>query len=337
MALPKQVRDQSAAIKSLYDELNTDPSTAAAAAEKPVVEVVENNADRGTDPANPAAVEVQPAAGTEFEQKYKTLQGMYNAEVPRLHEDLKSNQQRVRDLEALVASFTAVNPTSAAPAAPVQVTEADRVEYGDSIEMMRKVTQEQLHPFHTRLTAMETALNNLATNMNTSVIPQVRQVAQQQALSAEDRFWNDLSRDVPNWMQINNDPAFKAWLLEVDPLTGTARQSFLKQAQDRLDISRVVAFFRTFAGAGTAAAATGETQLQPARSASELERQIAPSKARGGKPPANNEAKTYTHPEIAQFYADVLKGVYRGREAERNKTEADIIAATREGRITNNP
>jgi len=337
VTLPEQVRKQSEAVKQLYAQLERgeegeNPTPAA----DPVVAPAEP-ADGAVTPVQPAAVEPQPAGALpndDFEQKYKTLQGMYNNEVPRLHASNKDLQTRLSQTEALLANLSAV------PAAPPSlqqhyVTDEDRTSYGDSIDMMRKVAKEELFAMGARLSAMETALNNLSASLNTTVLPQVRHVAQHQAMTAEARFWDDLQRSVPNWQQINNDPGFQSWLLEVDSLTGTDRQTFLADAQKQLNASRVIAFFKAFVDQ-TGKFGTSTPKVQPSRAASELEQQVAPGRSRGGTPPANPTAKTYTPADIAKFYEDVRKGVYKGRETERNRIEHDIFAARQEGRLVVN-
>jgi hypothetical protein len=304
-------------------------------------------------PAEPAAnsdpVIVQPVAATEplpastpvvddYEQRYKSLQGMFNAEVPKLNAQLKEKDDKLAQMESLMASLQTL-PSPAAPLpAQSQITDAEKAEWGDSIEMMRKVSKAELHPVLAEIAALKTALNNLATSLNTSVLPQVRHVAQQQVVSATDQFWNNLQQAVPNWQQTNNDPEFQSWLLSVDDLTGHTRQSFLEQAQKALDVNRVIAFFRSYAKTSGKAIPTATPQVpaQPNGSASELERQIAPGRSRGGSPPVNPTAKTYSPADIAKFYDDVRKGVYKGREPERGQIEADIFAARKENRIVAN-
>ncbi len=331
MAVPEQVRKQSEAIQALYTELNTDAGADQAAADAEAAAQAEEEANGGAAPVQPAVTPEQlTAALAEADQKYRTLQGMYNKDAATL----RNTAQRVQELEALIASFSAVKPAPAAPAAPVQVTDADRAEYGDTIDMMRKVTQAELHPMLARLSALEVALGNLSTDLNTTVIPQVRHVAQQQTMSAEDRFWTDLSAAVPDWQKINNNPAFQTWLLQVDPLTGSTRQAFLEQAQKKLDVQRVIAFFRTFSPA-PAPAAGGEAAAddKAQSSASELEKQIAPGRSRGGKPPAKPNEKKWTGAEAAKLYDDKRRGLYVGRDAEFNSLQADLFAAQADGRF----
>ena len=352
MSLPEQIRKQSEAVQKLYQQMDASAEGAAgteAAAAQPAtpVEPVPTApaavpADSGAQPVQPVAAAEPPASGVstdDFEQKYKTLQGMFNNEVPRLHAERKDLQTRLSQAEALLATLSSVPATQPTPTQSL-VTDEDKTAYGDSIDMMRKVAREEGFQLQQKLHQMETALNNLAASLNTSVLPQVRQVAQRQAVSAEEQFWANLSNAVPQWQQINNDPDFKSWLLEVDHLSGVTRQSFLEQAQSALDVQRVIHFFRTFADQtgkfGFTPAVQPTTPVQPSRAASELEQQVAPGRSRGGTPPTASAAKTYTPADIKKFYEDVRTGAYKGREPERNRIEHDIFAARREGRLVVN-
>ncbi len=340
MALPEQVQKQSEAAKKYFADL-ADDGTGQAPGTPPVEPPKEP-----VQPTVPAA-QVQPAAPAEplpagtspaddIEQKYRTLQGMFNAEVPKLNATIREQADRLAQMENLMATLQKVPSPTQATAAQKLVTDADVQEYGDSIEMMRKVSKEELNPVYAKLGTLEVALNNLATSLNTSVLPQVRHVAQRQAVSADEQFWNTLQREVPDWQQTNNDQDFKSWLLAVDPLTGATRQSFLQQAQDALDANRVVAFFKSYAVATGKTIPATPNLAQPNGSASELELQLAPGRSRGGQPPVNPNVKTYSQADIAKFYSDVRKGVYKGREAERNQIELDILLAPKEGRIVAN-
>lgn len=334
MALPEQIQKQSAAAAKFYTEILGDDGGDQAAT-PPV------------PPADSVAAAVPPAPASEpppagdppaenYEQKYKSLQGMYNADIPKLSAQIKELTAKNAQMTDLMASLHAVPVPAAAPPAQKLVSDADVAEYGDSLEMMRKVSREELYPLHAEIAALKVALNNLATSVNTSVLPQVRRVAEQQVMTAEDRFWTELQRDVPNWQQINGDPEFQSWLLSVDDLTGHTRQSFLEQAQARLDVGRVVAFFRTYAAVSGKHSTPATPPAAQPNGASELEKQLAPGRSRGGQPPVNPTAKMYSPADITKFYDDVRKGVYKGREPERNQMEADIFAARKENRIIAN-
>jgi hypothetical protein len=344
MALPEQIRKQTEAVQELYKQLNAaDENTGAEetpanGTDTPVEAVDTQNAADETSAENNAA----PSPASEHKsgddnaseetllQKYRTLQGMYNAEVPRLHQQNRELAQRVQQLEQLLATLSAQQSAPAAAQQPVVdklITEKDVEEYGESLDVMRRVSREELAPLAQRIAQIETVLRQMQTN----IVPQVQTIAQRQQMSAEQQFWADLAAAIPNFREINENEAFQAWLLEADPLTGITRQTYLEDAQRNLDARRVINIFRAWleiTGQATVAQSTGRAAN------SELAKQIAPGRSRGsGTPAVANKAKIYTPADIAKFFNDVRAGKYKGREQERDRIERDIFAAQRENRI----
>ena len=332
MALPAQVRKQAEAVNKLYEELNVDTGEQGQEAEATPANTEDTGtareADSGQEQAPAPKAEEQPAGDkTEktIEQKYKTLQGMYNAEVPRLHAEKRELGNRVQQLEQLIASMNATPAQAQAPAQKL-ITEQDMEDYGDSIEVMRRVFREEMSSKDSEIGE----LKRLVRQMQGTVVPQVHQLSQSHAVSNEQRFWADLQTAVPDWQDINGSQEFQAWLLEVDPLTGIPRQTYLDDAQRNMDARRVANFFTSWKGMTGGQDARIQRESQPA---SELERQVAPGKGRSGGAKPQGEAKSYTSEDIKKFFSDVQKGKYKGREAERDRIERDIFAAQREGRI----
>lgn len=337
MALPEQIRKQTEAVQELYKQLNVGQDQGeeqTAPADDVAVVVEDSDADdiAAGNAAPSPALEQKPGddkATEDFAQKYKTLQGMYNAEVPRLHQQNRELNQRVQQMEQLLASLSFQPAAQAESAVQVAklVTDKDVEEYGDSIDIMRKVSKEELGAAMQRLAQLEASLRQLQNN----VVPQVQAVAQKQAVSAEQQFWADLISAVPNWREVNDNTAFQSWLLDVDPLTGITRQTYLEDAQRALDARRVSAFFRTWLES------TGQAAIaQPQGSATaktELEKQVTPGRARSTGTPQTNKGKIYTPDDIKKFFNDVRSGKYKGREQDRDRIERDIFAAQRENRI----
>lgn len=342
MALPEQIRKQTEAVQELYAQLNGDGTNG---------EGQNPPADGGTPPAdavnnsNSAADENSVSNGAtqstggehaggerdaegNITQKYKTLQGMYNAEVPRLHSQNRELSNRVQQMEQLLATMSAQSNRAAVnvPTEPL-VTQKDQEEYGESLDVMRKVTREELIPVAQKIAQIDRLLQQLQVN----VVPQVQTMAHRQAQSVEQQFWADLSIMVPNWRDINDDQDFQTWLLDVDPLTGVARQTILEDAQRNLDVRRVGSFFRSWLEITGQANVAQNTRRQA--TASELEKQVAPGKGRNTGAPTGGNTKTYTPDDIKSFFNDVRQGRYKGREQERDRVERDIFAAQREGRI----
>ncbi len=350
MALPEQIRKQTEAVQELYKQLNGDGTngdgaTPPADGGTPPTEPVNTSTptadeNAATDnAAQPLSDEHANSGGKDAEetltQKYRTLQGMYNAEVPRLHSQNKELSGRLQQMEQLLATISAQQSTGR-PMAGGQsqieplVTDKDQEEYGESLDVMRRVTREELIPVAQKIAQIDRLLQQLQVN----VVPQVKNLAQRQAMTAEQQFWADLTTVVPNWRDINEDDDFKTWLLEVDPLTGISRQTILEDAQGNLDVRRVGNFFRSWLEITGQANVAQNTRRNV--SASELERQVAPGKGRSAGAPTGNAAKTYSPDDIRTFFDAVRQGKYKGREAERDRIERDIFAAQRDGRITVN-
>lgn len=331
MAIPEQIRRQSEAIAKMYAEGNTDADSTDNVDSAGAADAHSSTADSDQDTAPKSPPNEQRRSDTNSEdvaeQRYRTLQGMYNADTGRLRAENQQLNGRVTQLEQLLSSLSAA-PQAPAATAEKLVTEKDLEDYGDSIEVMRRVTREEVSAANRRIAELEQMLRQV----QTSVLPRVEQVAQRQAMTAEQTFWNDLTTSVPDWRNINDSKGFQQWLLEVDPLTGMSRQTYLEDAQRNLNVQRVAAFFTAWQGMN------GQSVAQPNRSASDsqLDRQVAPGRSRGGSVPSVNAPRTYSSKDIAKFFDDVRKGVYRGKEAERDRIERDIFSAQRENRIVAN-
>ena len=330
MTLPAQVRRQTEAVNKLYAELNNAPADNPAETDEVVVAGVKVSAPSDRDVA-PVPQPTEPVVETDeeetFEKKFRTLQGKYTAEVPRLHSEKRELTNRVQQLENLIASLSQKPAQEQTPAQKL-VTDQDLADYGDSIDVMRRVFREEMSSKDTELDE----LRQLVRQMQGTVVPQVHQLSQNYAVSNEQRFWADLQAAVPDWQDINTNKEFQEWLLEVDQLTGVARQTYLDDAQRQLDARRVANFFSAWKGMSGVSEARTHREAQ---ATSELERQVAPGKGRSGGTKTQGEARTYSSDDIRKFFADVQRGKYRGKEAERDRIERDIFAAQREGRIVN--
>lgn len=346
MTLPEQIRKQTEAVQELYKQMNDDTGTQQNT-EGANDQVGNTTAQDTANAANTSLVSEEaspppanePTAGEKsrksednqtLAQKYKTLQGMYNAEVPRLHQQNRELASRVQQMEQLLATLSASAANTSIPGQITQerlISDKDVEEYGESLEVMRKVSREEYLPMLQKIASLEQIIQRLQGN----VVPQVQELVQRQAASTEQQFWAQLSSVVPNWKAINDDPDFQTWLLQVDPLTGISRQTILEDAQRNFDVVRITNFFRAWTEI------SGQN-TQRSNSASELERQVSPGRSRGGTPGASlgGNSKTYTPNDIRSFFDAVRQGQYKGREQERDRIERDIFAAQREGRIVAN-
>lgn len=346
MAIPEQIRKQSEDIQKLYADMNSeaDDDTVEDVAADDVDDNAEDDgvSDNGDEGAASDTTSEHGGDDEEsYAQKYRTLQGMFNSQVPQLKAEKDALAARLKNMEQLIANMNAEGGDRGQSQANTNtsteklVTQADVEEYGESIDVMRRVSREELGSVMATVNALNDQLLAIKSSLDNNVMPQVRNVSQQHQRNTAEQFWSRLGQAVPNWQDVNKDPDFHTWLLQIDPLTGVTRQQHLEEAQDNYDSGRVAAFFNAYTS--LKGDNSQNTNAQSNRSASELEKQVAPGRSRSTQTAAgSSEPKTYTRAQIEKFYSDVQKGKYRGREKERDRTERDIFAAQQDGRIVTN-
>lgn len=302
----------------------------------------------------PVTQQNAPVVGNDdqSEHRFKVLQGKYNAEVPRLHQQVKEKDQTVRALQDQLAATQALLAGLSQPPAPAQVhqdarlvTDKEVTEFGaDLIDVVRRVATEVVQP---RIRTLEEQFRPVAQTVQqmAPVVQHTQQESQQTAVDlAQEKFYNGLDSAVTNWEQINIAPEFQTWLEQVDPYAGAQRGAMLAAAYKAYDLPRVVAFFTGFMKEHAAVAPTGQQQTptpagqtQPGTPQVSLASLAAPGTGVGGPTNAGapNETgqRVYTRAEISAFYTDVQKGVYRGRVAEKEALERDMFLAGKTGRV----
>lgn len=153
-------------------------------------------------------------------------------------------------------------------------------------------------------------------------------VDQQVTASAQDRFYESLAKQVPDWEQVNGDQRFLVWLGEVDSMTGVARQAYLDDAANRMDLPRVVAIFNAFKELTAPAQAAAPVVSQGKKQ--ELERQVAPSKSKASAP-TDSGKRLWTRAEYERALDPRYTKHLSADEASKLEAEADLAVA--EGRV----
>jgi hypothetical protein len=305
-----------------------------------------NNPAPPPEPAPPANLEGQPQpqlAPPDIEHQFKSLQGRYS----KADEENRRMAQQVADLQRLLATVQTPPPALQSPPAqagsgvrftgPVaqpRVTPKEVEEFGkEFIDVVgRRAMEVQEATLQPTLSRLEQKIQQLEGQLGG-----VRQV---QVTDANERMWNILDREVPNWQGINGSSEFVQWLQVPDPLSGQIRHGLLEEAFRNQQVGRVIEFFRRFLSdyAQVAPQPLPQPQLQLPRpngggASVNLMELAAPGRAKTGQTNLAPDKPTYTTAEISQFYHDKTFGKYKGREAEMNALENDIFTAQREGRI----
>ena len=319
MALPKAVQQQIDDADRLVAELNGDKTG------------VNSETDPNTQPQEPAATVVEPADKTvsqepapkqipeeTWEQKYHSFKGMYDAEVPRLHSQVRELNQQVQQLIAENASIKVTKPAEPEKA-PSLITEQDKEAFGpDLIDLIERATESKAEIFRQREGELVNEINQLKTRLG--------DVSERQGVSDMDRFLVGLGQQVPDWKSLNTNPGFLTWLSEVDSVYGLPRQVALTNAHENLDVARVAAIFKAYKALVTPAQAAKPKGNQ------ELQRQVAPTRTRSTEEPLDNQnSRIWSEQEIQSFYNDYRRGLIDADEAVR--IEKEIHAAASEGRV----
>ena len=263
--------------------------------------------------------EPKPAVSEEtWEQKYHTLKGMFDAEVPRLYAQVREMNSQIGQLTADLAVAKATPAQPVPTSTPSLITEQDKEAFGsDLIDLIERATEAKLagsRQLEAQLTAEIAELKGKLGN-----------VTERQVVSDKDRYESALTATVPDWQALNVDQGFLNWLAEVDPVYGLPRQYALNNAYEALDAARTATIFNQYKKSVAPPA-------QPNNRA-DLQRQVAPTRSRTSPAPTNPnvDKRVYTQQDIDAFYSEWRRGFID--EAEAVQIEKDIHAATVEGRI----
>jgi hypothetical protein len=333
--IPEAVRRQARRAEELQQELfggGDDASSASGDDGTPVP------GSLGDSPPGPAAPSPSPE---DWEQRYRTLQGKYDTELPQL-------RGQVQGLERVLAAMQSAPPAPApATARPEihpppfnpEVLDEDIDTYGpEMVNASRRWAMAEVAP---RLQVMQDEIERLKGRSE-----RVETVAQANRVDA---LLDDDPELRGRWRVINDDPAFLQWLQATDEYAGVTKHQMLSNAYAGGDAVRTGRFFKAFIREQTAASphpGTNGHTPPPApapnghagngTAAMRLEDFAAPGRSagtpgQGGAP----DRRIWTNREIATFYRDRTLGRWRGREAESERLETDILAAAAEGRVRN--
>jgi hypothetical protein len=267
------------------------------------------------EPAEPGQPE-PPAPSVDWEQKYKTLDGI-------LAKQQKDELARLRaENEQLRAQRTAPTPEPAKPAGPDKVAElrrqlAECTDPDEQAELIEQLTDE-----------LVTRKVGEATRPLQETLTKQQQTETARAAAVyEDR----LTQAVPNWQEINRKPEFIEWL-------GEAGLELIKAHDANLNHERVIKFFKDFEKqtappnpptAPPAPAPPGEDVARAAIAA-----QAAPRPAPASAPAAAKKT-TYTQKQHDALYQRIEAGITDGTLSrdDEAKLREEYFNAMVEGRV----
>ena len=316
MALPKQVQAQLAEVEEYEKALEAQKNQEV----QPDTESeVGTETEAALEPAEVTPADTSPTDVEEetFKQKYKTLTGKYDAEVPRLHQQVREMAEATKRLQEELKALK-VEPTKSKEKVSY-VTDADREEYGeDLLNVQRRVAQEVSQDYEDRIGQQDAIIAKLQEKLaNTG-----NQVGEMD-------FSQRLQQAVPDWSKIDNDERWVAWLNEHDPMLRGQRRVLAQAAFDNGDVEAVSDYVKLWK------ASLGEPDVAKQTRQNELEKQVAPNRSANSTrtQSAAQSSKIYSPREIDNAWTKVRTLNTKGQYAEAEKLEAELTVAYMEGRV----
>ena len=316
MALPKQVQAQLAEVEAYEKALEAQSNPQDGELDTETEVVAETKEAPKLEKAKPADTPPTDVEEETFKQKYKTLTGKYDAEVPRLHQQVREMTAATKQLREELKALK-VEPTKSKEKVSL-VTDADRAEFGeDLLDVQRRVAREVSEEYSDRLGQQDAVIQKLQDDL-----------AKTGNQVGEVNFSQRLAQLVPDFAQIDNDDRWVSWLNEHDPMLRGPRRVQAQQAFDAGDVDAIAHYVGLWKE--TLAAPTAAKPNQ-----AELEKQVAPNRSANSAraQSTTQNSKIYSQKDADRVWSKVRTLNTRGQYVEAEKLEADLTVAYMEGRV----
>jgi hypothetical protein len=312
--IPKQASEAAELAEQLFEQMNSK-----APAEEETTEAL---GDEGTVSEEPDVTPEEEADVPhdddvnelrKFKERYLSLKGKYDAEVPRLHSELKEFKQNVFDKLNTITTQPKQEETQA-PVVSDRLSKF-REDYGDDfVETIREL--------------LKTEINPLLKESLAPVQQHVSSVEDTQIKAAQQNFMGYLDNQVKgDWKQLwsGNDPKFLEFLSQPDP-SGLYTYGELVQAyNDKWDADKLTKVFNTYFDAN-APPVKVEQKPNPAKEA-----MVAPSRNTPHTTPASTDKRIWTKDAIEEFQREDRRGKFSSEDSMAMWN--DLLAAASDGRI----
>jgi len=269
----------------------------------------------------------------DHKHKYDVLLGKYNAEVPRLHQQVR---QLTEENTVLKNQITELRTAPVATSVEIPAL-AEKDSDGNALYRSAYVTDEMRGTDNYKYyfaeygqTYAERQLESSVLAARSTVKPVEDRIETVNATSAEEQFNVELSRTCPAWQGlkagVNVDPEFIAWLQGKIPGSRNTLHADLVDAYQTADAGRMTEIINLYLNQKKPTSA-GARQIP--------EELIAPNKTGGGTQTTLDNAggNVLRMADMEKLYEDYRQGRYRGKEAEYQKKKEEFMKAKSEGRL----
>jgi hypothetical protein len=320
MGIPRQVEEAAQLAEELHAR-TFGPDAGETPAEESEAEAA--NSDTPVQP-EPEKTKEQEAEELSFRERYLTLKGKYEAEVPRLSSELKELKQSIIDRLGDL-SKKEPEPVKEAPIDPDFVKFKE--EYGEEyVSMLEKMTESKARKI------VEEALKSKIE----PVQQKVASVEDAQIKAAQQNFKAHLTSKVQgDWESIWNgaDPGFVKFLEQPDPSGLYTYGDLVEAYNNNWDADRLATVFNMYLQQSGKAAQPVASQPQTTNPVKEAAKDamVAPRRSTQNIAPVAAEKTVWTQDSIRAFQKADQQGKY---DAETSKAMwDDLLSALKENRI----
>jgi hypothetical protein len=273
-------------------------------------------------PAAPVQAVPQPPVGPAedahyWKQRFDTLAGKFDAEVPRLHQQLREQHER---MQALSAQLEQAPAAPSAPGSPALQQDIDS--FGeDLVDFVRRMAHEEIAAERARIEQRFGA-----------VAQQVEQVQGYVVKNESTNFWKEVVNLVPDWLVIDTTPAWIQWLDTSPEYTEATYRQLAAQAIEKgkpEKIAKLVETWKAVMGQAAPSSGNGSQRPTPVQPQPSLSSQVAPSTVKSGSAPVAR--RVLTRADYEAMYD--VRNVQRLGEKEAARLIAEADAAVAEGRV----
>jgi uncharacterized protein YdcH (DUF465 family) len=272
-----------------------------------------------------------------WKQKHNVIKGKYEAEVPRLNTQVTHLTGQVNFLSNENLGVKQQLETANRQNVELQVAkpaESDTVKPG-------KLDPEAFRTFGDEFVGLAETLNNLSGSVGDleGSVGSVQSVQADGQKKERVKYRDKLTARIKGFDAINDSPGFIGYL-QANPVINSQLQSY----NDQMNHIEVAKIFKGYTDQA------GDTIIPPVEDPKptpnpapdpklSLEKvSITPDGSASQSSVPDTQKQTYTKAQISKFYNDQREGKFKGKEDQAwvKKTQADILAATRDGRIIDN-
>lgn len=247
-----------------------------------------------------------------LKQQLSTLQGKYNAEVPRLSDELRDMRREIQQLreghqhQATQQTGNDAPQPSAAGIAGLDMGSVEELFGPEMVEALKAIKASAIQEVRTEL------------EPRFKQVDDIRRNSEQEAV---DSMIAAIAEKHSDWERIEGLPSWNKFLNEINPETGEPRGLAVSRASRRNDpgpIIRQLSIFKRKLNASSQA----------------LEAQTVPGNSGRTEPAQAQDTKIYSSEEINKFMKSAAQQASRGPLTdEQKRLEAQYTKAMLEGRV----